>query len=236
MKIEVITCFYREHYLAPLFMQHYETWVDKITIITEKLHGTKPDGSSGCVLNDHTKMGWIRDAVSKSNADWIVVVDADEFVFPAPYGTDPRDFLESVPANRRFVVAEMCRVWTHASDADVDLMKPPVPQRIHGEAPHPDYKKPCIFRRGTGTVGIGMHNLHDTKPEWEHPVRWSGAHWQSATRLLRNERRMVDRISRISKEQYDWQIAYIPLPDEAKIEAEAKAHENDPVVIALAAP
>lgn len=249
MNIEVISCQFREYYLAPLFMRHYEPWVEQITVITKRLEGKRADGQAGFVLDDHVKMGWINEAVQQSKADWIICVDADEFVFPLPY-TDPasygpvghayRNFLANVPAHHTHIIAELPRIWLHATDAEVDFSRAPVPQRVHGEAVVPeDYKKPCIFRNPKTfniqhstpnvQVGIGCHNLHGVTGSTLHPVRWGGAHWQMATRLLRSERRMQDRISRIAAQQYAWQVKHLPTAEQ--MEREVREHLNDPVVI-----
>ena len=75
MKVEVITTYFKEEFLAPLFLLHYN-WVDHINIITQAF----PDGK----FNDHLKRDLINAAIYKSTADWVIVVDFDEFVFPYP--------------------------------------------------------------------------------------------------------------------------------------------------------
>lgn len=111
MKVQVISAYYKETYLAPLFMSHYETWVDEITLITERWDGEKFD--------DGAKVEAINTSILRSIANWVIVVDFDEFVFPKG-GISPREALERETGD--IMNAEMLRVWRHMSDQDVDRM------------------------------------------------------------------------------------------------------------------
>ena len=160
MKIEIITTYFNETFLAPLFLSHYETWCDKITLITQKFSSGK--------FEDMEKVGWINEAISRSRADWIVVVDFDEFIGPLPFGTNPRLALEQEQGS--IIMSQMVRVWRHRTDRDIDRMLPPVPQRLHGQ---PDHHKPAIFRPGGVTLGAGNHNANfPAHYKWGKP--WGG--------------------------------------------------------------
>src|ERR1051326_4353199 len=145
MTIEVITTYYRETFLAPLFLSHYEPWCDRITMITER----QSDG----LFDDEVKMGWVNDAIARSTADWVVLVDMDEFVYPKDWRVNWRWQLENEQGD--IIYSHMNRLWRHRNDRDIDQMHPPMFQRIHGQS---DHVKPCLFRPKGVTVGVGTHN------------------------------------------------------------------------------
>ena len=224
MRIEVITCWYREEILAPLFFQHYD-WVDKVTVLTSKF-------SNG--MDDWQKMDAINLEILRSTADWVIVVDADEFVFPAPYGgVDPRKDLES--SNGNCVVAAMFQVWRHHTDKDIDPTKPPVPQRVHGELDQSNrlnscYVKPCIFRPTGMMVGIGCHSLVGAVEV--SMLRWCGAHWCNADPVFIT-RRIRDRQQRMSQRNLEAGAGIHHNFTVEEITAAQTQHLNDPVVIEL---
>jgi len=252
MKVEVITSWYNERVLAPLFFNHYR-WADKIVVLLEKStnDGTRdviesasrtqpvevrdtdfPDG-----LDDLMKTGEINKAVNASDADWMIVVDSDEFVYPAPYGKDPRAVLATETGN--YILSRMWDVWRHESDGDIDPSLPPVPQRIHGE---PDltsmwaslHHKPCIFRRGAGLPGIGCHVLHDIVPLVKSTESWHGAHWCSADPCFSVERRVKFRQARLSQENIKHGRGTSSFTEEQLLDM-CRAHLGDPVVIQICA-
>lgn len=219
MTIELITCFYREEFLAPLFMQHYD-WVDRMTFITEKL-------SSG-EFDDEFKSGWINAAIARSTADWVVLVDMDEFIYPNPYGRNPRSVLEAEDGN--VIYSHMTRMWRHHTDKDIDLLQPPVPQRLHGI---PDHVKPCVFRPiGHVVVGAGNHDIHGIGTG-KHGAPWAGAHWANADSCFWIDRETRDRGPRLSERNRARGHGTHTLRSREQILAECKAHENDPIIIHL---
>ena len=99
MKIRVVTLCKNEETIMPFFMQHYLPWVTDIVIfdgkstdstldIAKKLGGDKViikrfPGDSGAFVDDRLfkkirNEGWKEDAL---NYDWIIVCDADEFLY-----------------------------------------------------------------------------------------------------------------------------------------------------------
>lgn len=187
MNVEVLTNWQNEAFLAPLFFRHYE-WADKITIVLEPStnDGTREEISRfqnraltpgywpEIVVIEHAECdGKIDDiqkaifdaqVINQSTADWLIRVDSDEFVFPAPYGRSPRKALEEVPSDKLAIICAEYQVFRHATDRDVDRTQPPVPQRIHGD---PDrhvsqynrgFVKPAIMRPSAKPqVSIGCH-------------------------------------------------------------------------------
>jgi hypothetical protein len=219
MKIEVITTSYREEFLIPLLLMHYEPWTDQITILTQKFSVGK--------FEDMEKVGWINDAIARSKADWVVVVDADEFVFSLPLGTDPRLTLEQETGS--IVMCEMVRVWRHRDDRDIDRLHPPVPQRLHGQA---DHKKPSIFRPGGVTLGAGNHEAHFPE-HYKFGKPWGGAHWANADSCFWIDRGIRDRGQRLSQENISKGWGIHQLRTREQILAECQAHLDDPKAIDL---
>lgn len=217
MKVELISAYYREEFLAPLFFLHYENWVDKITLITEKWEANK--------LDDGAKVASINEAILRSTANWVVVVDFDEFIFPKG-GANPRTALEQEGGD--IMMCEMLRVWRHMSDQDVDRMKPPLLQRRHGG---PDHVKPCIFRPGAVSLHIGNHAAnHPPNYKWGKP--WSAVHWANADPEFGIERTHRDRQTRLSDNNYKNSWGMIPewLDPNYLRDLYAK-HMDDPIVI-----
>ena len=167
MSVEVITTYFKEEFLAPLFLLHY-SWADHIHIITQPF----PDGK----FNDHFKRDIINAAIARSHADWVIVVDFDEFVFPYPYGTDPHKVLDEEKGDR--IRVPMWRVWRHHTDKDIDRMQTPVPQRLHGVA-NPEHTKPCVFRPKGVSIGIGCHDASFPE-EYKSGVPWTAVHSANA--------------------------------------------------------
>jgi len=222
MTIELITTFYREEFLAPLFMLHYSPWVDKMTFLTNKFPGGKFD--------DELKQGWINEALRLSVADWVVLVDMDEFVFPLPYGANPRVVLEQErDMGHRMIFSRMTRMWRHKDDADIDRMKPPVPQRLHGI---PDHCKPCLFDPQGVRMGAGNHDYTSDTPR-AHGKEWGGAHWANADACFWIDRETRDRGPRLSQRNIERGHGTHTLRTKEQILAECKAHENDPIIIEL---
>lgn len=218
MKIEIITTYWHEQFLAPLFMLHYEPWSDKITLLTSRFPGDKFD--------DSIKTDLTNQAIARSDADWVIVVDFDEFVFPMLIGTDPRVVLENEQAD--ILNCEMVRVWRHATDQDIDRMQPPLIQRRHGEL---DHVKPCIFRPRGIKLDIGAHGV-TTPPGAKWGTPWKAAHWANADPCFGIERSLVDRQLRLSQNQIDhgWGIVKEWL-DPKFLPDKYVNHMNDPLII-----
>lgn len=217
MKVEVISAYYREEYLAPLFFLHYEQWVDQVTLITTRWEGNK--------LDDGAKIEEINTAILRSTANWVIVVDFDEFVFPKG-GLEPRTALERETGD--IMNCEMLRVWRHMSDHDIDRTKPPLLQRRHGG---PDHVKPCIFRPGAVSMHIGNHSAN-YPPDYKWGKPWSAVHWANADPEFGIERTHRDRQTRLSENNYKHSWGMIPewLDPQYLQELYAK-HMDDPLVI-----
>lgn len=221
MIVEIISAYYREEFLSPLYMFHYE-WVDRMTVITQKLTSNEFD--------DEFKSGWVNEAISRSTADWVILVDWDEYIYPLPYGANPRVVLEQeLKAGTGVIYSHMTRMWRHVTDNDIDRTKTPVPQRLHGQ---PDHVKPSIFRPAGCKVGAGNHDI-TCDHLLAHGKPWGGSHWANADSCFWIERETRDRGPRLSERNRQRGHGTHTLRTREQILAECKAHENDPVIIQL---
>ena len=245
MEIEVITMMYNEAFLAPLFVRHYAPWVDKFTVFySESADDTRRELETAAAqcgvksldivpfefpngFDDMRKIERINKAVRKSSADFVICVDADEFVHPWPFeSTSPRDELAKETGN--VVYCAMFNVHRHKTDGDIDRTKPPLLQRRHG---NPDignnaYEKPCIVRPDSGAqFGVGCHRLLVPK---RGSAIWRGVHWGKADNfcILRYVRDRRDRLG--EKNLMNGFGAHHLNTTGEKILAELKANEDCP--------
>jgi len=225
MIVQVIACFYKEEFLLPLFTNHYD-WADRITLITQK--------RDDHLFDDDDKQNWINETIRESTADWVVLVDMDEFLWPMPYGLNPRVALEQEQGD--LIYSRMVRVWRHKTDRDIDRTRHPVPQRLHGIADLRDdggHIKPCVFRPNpTIQMGTGNHDIHSDTPLWVGR-EWSGAHWANADPCFWIERETRDRGPRLTQRNKERGFGTHTLRTKEQILAECRAHENDPKIIEL---
>jgi len=240
MEIEVISMMYNEAFLAPLFVRHYAPWADKFTVFySESADGTRHELETAAAqcgvksldivpfefphgFDDMRKIRQINRAVRKSSADFVVCVDADEFVHPWPFETaNPRDELAKETGD--VVRCMMFNVFRHAMDVDIDRTKPPLFQRRHGGQTG---EKPCIVRPDSGAqFGAGCHNLLVKK---KGSTIWMGVHWGKADdfcvpRYVRDRRDHMSEENRLrghGAHHFD--------TTEEQIRAELKARENHP--------
>lgn len=223
MIVEVISNCYQEEFLMPLFMMHYEPWVDRITLLTNKY----PDNR----IVEEMRTGWINDAITRSQADWVVVVDIDELVFPPPVGRDARKTLGEEKAD--VIYCAMHQVWRHRTDADIDRLAPPILQRRHGEPSLSGfnglYVKPCIFRPAGVKMGIGGHQA-SLPPHYVRGDNWSGAHWANADPCFCVERSCALRRDRLSDHNQRCGYGVQHHKSEEDIRTLCELHLDDPQV------
>lgn len=93
MKIEVYAICYNEEKLLPYFLRHYESFCDKIVIYDNFSSDSSAEickKSAKTELRRYNSGGQIRDDIyleikdncwKDSDADWVIVVDIDEFVY-----------------------------------------------------------------------------------------------------------------------------------------------------------
>lgn len=221
MTVELITSYFKEEFLAPLFLLHYD-WVDRCTFITQR--------RDDHLFDDEDKMNWINEAIRNSRADWVVLVDMDEFIYPLPYGCNPRVVLEQEEGS--LIYAHMTRMWRHRDDKDIDRTRHPVPQRLHGQ---PDHIKPCIFRPSVDIrMGAGNHDIsHHPSNQMRHGRPWVGSHWANADACFWIERETRDRGPRLTERNRQRGHGTHTLRTKEQILAECEAHSNDPQILTI---
>jgi hypothetical protein len=196
VRIEVITTWKNEAALAPFFLDHYR-YVDKINVILDA--GTTDDTLAICARQPNVSVDALlvpegpagfeaklerQNAVYRSlvHCDWVFAVDSDEFLFPIPWGTNPRPAL-NLEHDFDVVPVRMFQVHRHRADADLDPLKPAVPQRRHGSAvtgTAGERTQPLIVRGGLdgewspGRLTFGKPGLRVS------PRVFGCAHWAKA--------------------------------------------------------
>ncbi len=197
MKITIISQFYNDALLAPLFFRHYG-YADEIRILLET--DTNDSTREICLSypnvvienvhcsgghDDRCKTDNINRVASRIKDGWITPVDSDEFVFPEGH-EDIRAFLSRQVAD--IVMADYWYVYRHETDEDIDYQRDPIPQRIHGLE---QFVKVGAFRAFAGVeLTIGNHGFiggHSVSKE-----RYVGAHWNMADMEIAR-RRLVSR-------------------------------------------
>jgi len=244
MKIEVVTAWYNEQILAPLFKRHY-AFANRIHVLFDvdsddrteeylsglEVHPIKyPDGIDWVIKSDA-----VNELSNSLDADWVIAVDADEFVFPK--GHHPYDtpfFLQKQEGN--VIFCELHNVYRHHSDKDLidDL---PVPQRRHGN-PIPgisygqnQYIKPCVVKpelqiRWT----CGIHGFIANDKARVNPINMVGAHWAMADPTIALSRRLAQS-KRQSKNNLIHQRGYQNFNiTKEEIEKELAEHLNDHLI------
>ena len=159
MKIEVITMWYNEEFLAPFFLNNY-TFADKITVIIDKDSTDKceeiarsyPNTSIEYVyfpnlLETQIAVDRANESLQRSNADWVIMVDCDEFVSP----NGIREILEQETSDILFV--RFYQPFRYISDKDLNSNISVFEQRRHGDpyvvkGQNREGKKPCVVRTG----------------------------------------------------------------------------------------
>jgi len=214
MKIEVITMWFNEEFLAPLFLDHYR-FANKIHVIvdtdtTDKsveiasehnnvvLHDfTFPDG-----MDDILKINEVNRLAGTLDCDWIIAVDADEFLFPLSGGTI-EDWIIKEVKGANVIKANIWQVYKHVSDGPIDRTKKALYQRRHGDISmkykNSLYIKPCLIKPGFGIEWrVGCHKLQPNDNTLINESMLYGTHWAMADYDLAIDRRIKGRKDRMS--------------------------------------
>ena len=266
MKIQLITMWYNEEFLAPFFLNHYK-WVDTIHIILD----SDTDDNTESIIRQfpnvkvhHFRFPDMMDDIIKStvisqhykfinDADYVIIVDSDEFIFPFDLSKTVREHLELTSKDIYFV--NLWQIYKHDQDQPLDPDIPIYLQRRHGD-PNMDcpenigYLKPIVVKSGLDIFwGIGNHYAvyQGLKLEWNarHNVyktslkvadiktdMLQGAHWRLVDIDETIKRRITNRRNRQSAVNLDRGLtAHYHHITEAEIIAEYEQHKNDPVVI-----
>lgn len=203
MDIDVISFWYNEGFLAPLFLDHY-AYASNIHII---LDNDTDDGTMDAIkaydgpirvspfvftdgMNTKLKQDAVNAAYHDCRGGWVLLVDADEFV----YKPDMGEILRS-EADAFFV--QFYQVYRNKNDVDITYETPAWTQRLHGD---PDitgnlnrlYRKPVLVRSGLDiSWSPGCHSLSG-RVQFD-PYCMRGAHWAMADPCFCVDRRLSRR-------------------------------------------
>ena len=250
MKLAAVTMVYNEALILPYFFRHYE-YLDEIHVLyemdsTDETLSILNKAPNVVIENCHIKGGLddidvvnlINDTVRRIRADWVYVVDPDEFILP--YNESPHDFLKR-QKNYNVVRAALFNVYRHRTDKDLNPSLPPVPQRIHGDpnifstyqdenrAANIFYIKPIVVRPSNRIRFLpGKHSIRGhvkISPEF-----YAGAHWRMADPSIALDRRMEHRARHSERNKAyglgwsDWNVT------EEGLRVECDRHLDDPVI------
>lgn len=246
MKIAVISMWYNEAFLAPFFLSHYGC-VEEIRIIIDS--DTDDDTRQICSEYPNVKteeftypemydcrlhIEKMNSVASRLDCDWIIAVDADEFIFPETY-EHGKEFLKRQKGN--LLYAKMWQVYRHRTDSDLDPTKPAIWQRRHGDSHPPDrierqYNKPIVVKPEARIVWkLGFHSYHKNDGVKAAEERFIGAHWKMADIGMAIERRIKGRRQRQSNRNLErgWSRQDHHITEE-QIRKECECHLDDPKV------
>jgi len=190
---------------------------------------TYPNG-----LNWVDKSNTVNRKALESTGDWVMAVDADEFIYPMEHF---EDWLNK--RNGNLVWVALWEVYRHKDDVDIDYTKAPFSQRRHG---NPDkgvsygqrqYIKPCIVRPSSGVKwDCGVHNVvvAESPNVIDTKEVLPGVHWCMADPSIAIYRRLQQK-ERQSKENLDnsWGVQNHYITKEAILK-ECEEHLNDPLL------
>lgn len=143
MKIEIVTVWYNEEFLAPFFLEYYK-YVDKIHVIIDG--NTTDESEKICSKYANVQVSYwnhpneydvfgktkmLNLTVNKLTCDWAYSVDVDEFFFPETK-EDPRIFLEK-QEKFNVISVKFFKVYKHITEKDLDSSMPILSQRQHGD-------------------------------------------------------------------------------------------------------
>lgn len=214
MKTEIITAVYNEEYLLPYFINNHK-WVDKITFLYDV---DSTDNSKKIIndsyfdknhlfdvnvvqfkqngLNDFIMTDAINQQIRKSKADYIICLDADEFIIGDVISEINKYQLDYYNVSLfQMIKHDEENDWLHFNSSIEN-------QRKYGYI-ESDYIKPCIFKNHKGySVYYGKHFLmkHDKiQPKLSSHNLFKGMHLNLLNKEFALER-YKNRCNRISDE------------------------------------
>jgi|GEM_PF-1475543 len=250
IRLAVVSAWYNEELLAPLFLKHYY-YADEIHIILDTATNDRTreilKADPRVIIHEQTyppdgldwtiKQKKIDEVYAQVDADWVFVVDADEFLYKKGV-KDIKMFLSGQKGD--IMWARLWQVYRHESEGDIDYTKPPLLQRRHGIPLEPEsinyhlpdraYLKPIVIRGKKDPQWICGCHLYRGKLE-ECTDIMDGAHWHMADPVIAVRRRMQTKArqgKRNLREGLGIQNHYIT---EKAIFYECWLHRFDPIVV-----
>ncbi len=249
--ISVVTAWYNEEILAPLFLDHYQ-FADEINIILDKATTDRTeeiirawDKTKTVIfhVDYHDSLDWIVKSTLVNQVgitrktDWVMAVDADEFVFPPLHlSMQPQEYLSFVTGN--LLRINMYHVYRNEVEADIDPSKPAVPQRKYGNilpgVAHDvaEYNKSCIFKPETRVrLTCGCHSFYDAPTIREDlTYRFDAVHWNMADPSIATVRRLAQKERLGEKDKLAGRGFQNFEVTEQEILSECNAHLHDPML------
>ncbi len=246
MKIAVLTPVYNESQLLPFFLDHYKDW-DQIRILMDE--ETTDNSVEICKqfpnvvvepchmtsgMNELEKIAMLQNAFDRMKEfEWIALPDIDEFILPPKKGLSCHEFLQR-QTDYACVCSLLLLMWRHITDLDLDYTKPVVPQRLHGVSQN-CAKFDVLRHQSDVKITIGCETM-------EQPLKLTDisrefficAHWQGADLSFSIPRKLLRRrrLSNLNlKMGWGGHMFFVT---EESVRAEAKSHENDPIINELA--
>jgi glycosyltransferase involved in cell wall biosynthesis len=241
MKIAIVTMWFNEAFLAPLFFRHYEGLVDRICVILDddsddeteaicrafgadviKFHF--PDG-----MDDDLKIEQYNKVAGALPHDWILGLDADEFLHQPEKA---RDLIEGMGHEFDFIRVEWWQMYQHETEDRLNRVIVPFDQRRHGDRASfikkPGQFKPCIVKNEKPFKWMpGCHELIGNLKEAGFIL--SGAHWANADCDLAIKRRIAGRKNRMSQvNKHKGYTTHNFNVTEQEIKDLCDRHRNDP--------
>jgi hypothetical protein len=245
MRIEIVTVWYNEEFLAPFFLEYYK-YVNKIHVIIDGNTTDKSEKICSKYANvqihhwDHPdeynvwgKTKALNSFIKWLNCDWVYSLDADEFIFPETK-EDPRTFLKK---QKRFNVIFVIfhEVYRHVTEGNPDPLLPVLDQRKHGDSKlrkRTDIN-PRIVRPGLGIKWkTACHNFEPNKKIKVSKNFFICSHWRMADVNLTIKRMVYHRKSRQCK-RYCRRKKAMKVTAAGMIKAirgKCKQHSHDPIM------
>ena len=190
--IEVIAQFYNDEFLAPFFMRHY-SFADKIrciidldttdhteNIVSQYSNATLEYFKFPNLYEDELLTGNLNKAYAESEADWVIVVSPDEFVFIG----DANHYFANQECD--VIPVRFFQVYRNIDDDDLDPIVPVQLLRRYGD---PDVvkgqnkhgTKPIVAKTGKKIKWMpGGHGVWNPHRFTFSPNKLIGAHWHMA--------------------------------------------------------
>lgn len=244
MKINVVSMWYNEEILAPLFLKHYE-YANHIHIIvdadttdnTVDIIKSFPNTSFSYykpvdMLDDQIKVNLVKEVYDRQDCDWCLALDSDEFLFLDKNTSNISSLLETVPQEFNTVRMHLWDVYPHITDGPINYTQSIMEQRIHGELNRSgSYHKPNIVRGKQSIYWTpGFHSILGKVREYSN-LEIMGTHWRNADEEFTVNRLIKYRKNRFSQNNLrsGFGVEYFNLT-EKQIRDTFDAHRNDPIL------
>jgi len=244
--ITIISAWYNEEFLAPLFLNHY-SFADRIIIMLDESTNddtifrirdcmdvagnmisvrrlNMPDG-----LDDQLKQKQVNNQYGQIKEGWVIEVDADEFIKIPEIGMKP--FLNEIKED---VVEVM--FWQMYQNQQVekslDNHTPVFEQRRHGiRNRFKRWNKPCVVRAGRNYAwSVGHHGI--VPPRNISDKMLLGAHLSMADSDMAVARRIFGHKNRQSQANYQNRLSvHNHSITEERIIYQCDSHKNCPPVV-----